>query len=124
MSDTIIFKLLGTAEWAEACRNGVYEGSAADHADGFVHFSAADQVAETAARHFVGQGSLTLLAVDAARLGARLRWEASRGGALFPHLYGALPLDAVLVSRELPVDASASPDELAAAVTAMLDFAG
>src|SRR4051794_7886383 len=98
----IVYKLLPTVEWAQARQDGIYEGSALDRTDGFIHFSAADQVAETAARHFVGPPPLTLLVVDAERFGAELRWEASRGGALFPHLYAALPLDAVLAEGELP----------------------
>jgi len=81
---------------------GLYQGSAVDHRDGFIHFSTAAQVGETAARHFVGQTDLMLVAVDGDALGAALKWEPSRGGALFPHLYGALPVAAVRWARPLP----------------------
>ncbi len=81
--------------WREAARDGVFRGAPIDLADGYIHFSTAAQVAETAARHFAGATDLVLVAVDAAALGDALRWEPSRGGALFPHLYGTLPLSAV-----------------------------
>ena len=70
--------------------------------DGFIHFSTAEQLAETAAKHFAGQTDLVLVAVDGDTLGALLKWEPSRGGALFPHLYAALPITAVRWSRPLP----------------------
>ena len=75
---------------------GAYRGSAVDRQDGFIHFSTAEQAAETAAKWFAGQRDLVLVAVDADALGDKLKWEPSRGGALFPHLYGELPLKAVL----------------------------
>jgi len=104
----VIFKLLATDEWLAARAAGVYDGSAVDKGDGFIHFSGADQVVETAARYFAGQGGLTMLRVDPDLLGDALRWEASRGGALFPHLYGPMPLDAVVAAVALregvPVD--------------------
>lgn len=102
---TLVFKIVSEAEWRAAEQNGVFEGSAVDHADGFIHFSTAEQATETAARHFAGQEGLLLVAVDAEKLGDRLKWEPSRGGALFPHLYGALPLSAVRWTRPLPLDA-------------------
>src|SRR5205085_11690410 len=89
--------------WCEAERAGVFAGAPVDHADGFIHFSTAAQVAETAARHFAGKEDLLLLAVDAAVLGPALRYEPSRGGQLFPHLYGTLPLSAVLDSAPVAV---------------------
>lgn len=88
----MIFKILRAGEWASLRATGQSDGAPVDLADGFVHFSTAEQVAETAARHFAGQDDLMLLAVDADRLGQALTWEASRGGALFPHLYGPLRL--------------------------------
>jgi uncharacterized protein (DUF952 family) len=100
-----IYKILPAAAWSEAQRRGVFTGSAIDIADGFIHFSTARQAAETAAKHFAGQTDLVLLHVDAARLGERLKWEPSRGGALFPHLYGTLALDAVIRADPLPIDA-------------------
>jgi uncharacterized protein (DUF952 family) len=87
--------------WREAERTGVFSGSEVDRRDGFIHFSSAAQVAETAAKHFAGQGDLLLVHVDAATLGNRLKWEPSRGGAHFPHLYG--DLDLTLVTRVDPL---------------------
>jgi uncharacterized protein (DUF952 family) len=101
---TTIYKICREAEWDAAVRAGVYRGSAADLRDGFIHFSTAAQVAETAARHFAGQRDLLIVAVDADALGAALKWEPSRGGALFPHLYGALPVSAALWAKPLPLD--------------------
>ena len=82
-----------------------FTGAPADVADGFIHFSTADQVEETAARHFALQQGLSLVAVSAIDLGDALRWEPSRGGALFPHLYSPLPMQAVLWVRPLPLGA-------------------
>ena len=98
-----IYKICEAALWREAERRGVFEGAAVDLADGFIHFSAADQVAETAVRYFAGKRDLLLIAVDAGLLGAALRWEPSRGGASFPHLYAPLPLAAVRWVRPLPL---------------------
>jgi uncharacterized protein (DUF952 family) len=92
---TIIYKILPAALWREAGHAGFLSGSEVDLQDGFIHFSTAAQVAETAAKHFVGQHDLLLLRVDATELGAHLKWEPSRGGALFPHLYGNLDVKAV-----------------------------
>ena len=91
----MIYKLLLPGEWAELQASGVFRGSPADLADGFVHFSAAGQVRETARKHFAGAPELVLAEVDPARLSGALKWEPARGGALFPHLYAALPLEAV-----------------------------
>jgi uncharacterized protein (DUF952 family) len=99
---TTIYKICERAAWRQAQSAGLYRGSAVDHRDGFIHFSTAAQVAETAAKHFAGQTDLILVAVDGAALGAALKWEPSRGGALFPHLYGALPVAAVHWARPLP----------------------
>jgi uncharacterized protein (DUF952 family) len=101
---TIIFKICRAAEWAEVAREGAFRGSAVDLRDGYIHFSTSAQVAETAARHFAGQIDLVLVAVDAAALGDSLKWEPSRGGALFPHLYGELPATAALWVKPLPLD--------------------
>ena len=99
----VIYKICPASEWREAAgRAGAFAGSAVDRRDGFIHFSTAEQVHETAARHFAGQADLVLVSVDADRLGDRLRWEPSRGGALFPHLYGDLPVQAVLWAKPLP----------------------
>jgi uncharacterized protein (DUF952 family) len=100
-----IYHICRAEEWRRAEASGRYAGSSQDAADGFIHFSTAAQVAESAAKHRAGQSGLVLVAVDPARLGANLRWEASRGGQLFPHLYGALPLEAVLRVAALPLGA-------------------
>lgn len=91
----MIYKLLRRAEWEAFEAAARFEGSAADRADGFIHFSTASQVPETAAKHFAAAGELVLAEVDPARLGSPPKWEPSRGGRLFPHLYAALPLSAV-----------------------------
>jgi uncharacterized protein (DUF952 family) len=90
-----IYKICPASAWREAERQGVYRGSADDISDGFIHFSLASQVAETAKKHFFGQTGLFLIAVDADALGDELRWEPSRNDELFPHLYGELDLGAV-----------------------------
>ena len=100
-----IYKICDSALWREAERAGVFSGAPVDHADGFIHFSTAAQVAETAARHFAGKDDLLLVAVDAAALGEVLRYEPSRGGQLFPHLYGSLPLSVVRWVKALPLGA-------------------
>jgi uncharacterized protein (DUF952 family) len=100
---TLIFKIVGAQEWRAAEAAGVFEGSAVDRADGFIHFSGADQVAETAAKWFSGRAELILVAVNAEALGDSLRWEASRGGALFPHLFVPLLISAVQWRRPLPL---------------------
>jgi uncharacterized protein (DUF952 family) len=100
----IVYKLVDRTEWQLAEVFGSFSGSAVDVQDGFIHFSTAAQVRETAARHFAGQADLLLVAVDAAILGEALRWEPSRGGALFPHLYAPLPLAAVRSVAPLGLD--------------------
>ena len=102
-SSMIVYKIVATEEWAEAEAAGAFAGAAVDRADGFIHFSTAEQARETAAKWFAGLGDLTLAAVDAEALGDDLRWEPSRGGALFPHLYAALPMSAVVWSRPVPL---------------------
>lgn len=99
-----IYKILGAVQWREARARGVFEGAGIDLADGYIHFSTAAQVRETAARHFAGRDDLVLLTVDPARLPTGvLHWEPSRGGELFPHLYAALDLDCVLRTDALPL---------------------
>lgn len=99
---TTIYKICPQALWQDAERTGVFHGMPVDHGDGFIHFSTAGQVAETARRHFAGQDGLLLVAVDDQALDGALKWEPSRGGALFPHLYGPLPLTAVTRVVPLP----------------------
>lgn len=91
-----VYKILTEAAFREAERKGHFAGSADDLRDGFIHLSAAHQLEGTLAKHFAGQDALVLLGIDAVRLGPDLRWEPSRGGALFPHLYAPLDLAAVL----------------------------
>jgi uncharacterized protein (DUF952 family) len=87
----LIYHMCPFEVWATALAAGTYSGTAQDQADGFIHFSTRAQIAESAKKHRAGQDGLVLVAVDIERLGDRLKWEAARGGDLFPHLYG--PLD-------------------------------
>ncbi len=103
--DQVIFKICPAAAWSEAAATGAYTGSTDDKRDGYIHFSTADQVAGTLSKHFSGRTDLVLLAVPVAALAGDLRYEESRGGALFPHLYAALPAAAVLWQAPLPLDA-------------------
>ena len=103
MTSRTIYKICPAEEWAEAERTGTFAGSPIDLADGFIHFSTAAQAVETARRHFAGQDGLVLVAVDADALGAELKWEPSRGGDLFPHLYGPLPASAAISVSPLPL---------------------
>jgi uncharacterized protein (DUF952 family) len=100
----LIYKICTASEWRDAERDGRYRGSAVDLKDGFIHFSTAEQAAETAAKWFAGQRDLVLVAVDGDALGNALKWEPSRGGALFPHLYGELAVKTVLRVDALPLD--------------------
>jgi uncharacterized protein (DUF952 family) len=99
-----LYKICPASLWHQAEREGVFRGSAVDLRDGFIHFSTAQQVAETAARHFAGQRDLVLVRVDAAGLGDKLKWETARAAALFPHLYGDLDLATVTQVDPLPLD--------------------
>ncbi len=106
---TLIYKILSRAEWEAAEAAGEFKGSAVDHADGFIHLSGADQAQETAAKYFVGQADLVLLGVEAEALGEALKWEASRGGALFPHLYRPLLAGEVVTQQSLELDDDGVP---------------
>jgi uncharacterized protein (DUF952 family) len=103
-----IYKIVGREEWRAAEAAGVFEGSAVDLADGYIHFSEAGQLRETARKHFAGREDLLLVTIDADRLDPQPVWEPSRGGALFPHLYGPLPVSAAVDARPLVVDTEAS----------------
>ncbi len=98
-----IYKILGAEEWRRAEAAGLFVGSEVDRHDGYIHFSDAGQAAETAAKWFAGRRDLVLAAVDAETLGGALKWEPSRGGLLFPHLYGDLPVSAVAWIKPLPL---------------------
>jgi uncharacterized protein (DUF952 family) len=102
---TAIYKILPEAMWRDAQRSGVFYGSEVDLRDGYIHFSTAEQAAETAAKHFAGQRDLVLLTVDEDVLGDALKWEPSRGGALFPHLYAPLEIKHVRRAEPLPLGA-------------------
>lgn len=101
----MIYKVLRTPEWHALQAAGQTTGAPVDVADGFVHFSTRDQLAETLSKHFNGVEGLELLALDPTQLGDALKWEPSRGGALFPHLYGPLRLTDVIWHAPLPVQA-------------------
>jgi uncharacterized protein (DUF952 family) len=100
----LIYKILTDDLWRQARARGSLLGTPVDLADGFIHFSTAAQVRETAARHFKGLADLVLLGVDPESLGDALKWEPSRGGDLFPHLYVPLPVTAVKTERALELD--------------------
>ncbi|NQU56020.1 MAG: DUF952 domain-containing protein [Rhodospirillales bacterium] len=103
MSEMLIFHMCKRRDWQAAQNSGRYQGSGDDLADGFMHFSNAQQVAQSAARHRAGVEDLLLLAVAADALGGALKWESSRGGQLFPHLYGPLDVAKVISASELPL---------------------
>ena len=109
------YKILRAPEWEAFAARGRFAGSPVDLADGYVHLSTAEQVEQTAAKHFAGEDGLVLLTLDKTRLDPALKWEPSRGGALFPHLYGPLPLAPVRWVRPLPLTQGgehAFPDDL------------
>jgi uncharacterized protein (DUF952 family) len=99
---TQIYKIISRDSWQAAVAKGRFFGATIDLTDGYIHFSTADQAEETAARHFVGQSDLLLVAFNADAMGEKLRWEASRGGALFPHLYDSLDPALALWALPLP----------------------
>ena len=110
-----IYKIVIVDEWRKAEEAGFFDGSAIDVRDGFIHFSAAHQVRGTAERYFRGQKGLLLVAVDTAALGGALKWEKSRGGEDFPHLYGALPMSAIVSTTPMTLGSDEQhlfPDEI------------
>lgn len=104
-----IYKIVSRQQWADATVAGFFNGSRVDLADGYIHFSTAAQVDETARRHFVGVQDLLLVAVPVEALGDAIKWEPSRGGDLFPHLYGSLPVALALWVTLVPADATGNP---------------
>ncbi len=110
----LVYKIFRAPEWADLQAKGTSRGAPIDVEDGFIHFSTASQAAETAAKHFTREDGLQLLALEAETLGAELKWEVSRGGALFPHLYRDLSLGDILWHRPLPLrdDAHVFPEEM------------
>jgi uncharacterized protein (DUF952 family) len=109
VDQTLIYHMCLREEWETAVRSGSYGGSSQDRADGFIHFSTAEQLPESARKHRMGQPGLVLLAVDPQLLGEALRWEPSRRGPLFPHLYGVLPVSAVRSVYDIPLDSEGVP---------------
>lgn len=103
VASSLVYKIVAAAEWRAAEHDGVFHGAPVDIGDGYIHLSTAAQIRETAARHFSGQADLLLVAFDAATFGPALKWEPSRGGALFPHLYGTLDPRAVCWVKPLPL---------------------
>ncbi len=101
-----VFKIVHASEWAAAQTRGDFSGSEKDCADGFLHFSTAEQIPGTLARYYADADDLVLVAVDAAALGDALKYEVSRDGALFPHLYALLPLSAVIWAKPIARDAA------------------
>ena len=97
----LIFKIVHAREWRDAERIGEYCGSDKDHADGYLHFSSAEQLVDTLAKYYTGHSNLVLVAVDSEEFGSELKFEKSRSGALFAHLYGALPVIAVKWTKSL-----------------------
>jgi uncharacterized protein (DUF952 family) len=111
----VLYKIMSRQDWETALANGSYEGSEVDRRDGFIHLSAAHQVRATAQKHFSGQSGLLLVSVTEEALGQSLKWEVARGGELFPHIYGVLPLNAVSEVMPLPLVQGAHqfPDRIA-----------
>jgi uncharacterized protein (DUF952 family) len=101
MPDPIAYKILSAGELKQLRQDGVFHGSPADLADGYIHLSCASQLAETLDKYYVGINGLMLAAVDLSKLGGTVRWEPARGGQLFPHIYGPLPIKAVVSSGTL-----------------------
>lgn len=105
----MIFKIASRDAWSSACKIGQFTGSPDDHRDGFIHLSGPSQVQATAERHFKGKTDLVLIAFDETALGDMLKWEPSRGGDLFPHVYGLLPTALALWCKPLASDADGVP---------------
>ena len=106
---SVIYKICSKSLWDEAEARGEFTGAGIDLADGYIHFSTAKQTPETARLHFSGKRDLVIVAVDTGPLGEALKWEASRGGQLFPHLYASLPITAVRWVKPLPLDEGGAP---------------
>ena len=106
----LIYKIATGDQWRSARSSGRFEGAPIDLADGFIHFSTEGQTRETAARHFAGQTDLVVAALDADALGDRLKWEPSRGGQLFPHLYRPFAMTEVVWAKPLPADPAGMHD--------------
>jgi len=121
MDDKVVYKLLDREAWARAEERGRYDGAPVDRADGYIHLSTGAQVVETARRHFAGLTGLTLVGFDVAALGDALRWEPSRGGDLFPHLYGPLPAMAAVGAADVATAGTPDAEAIADAVRTTLE---
>lgn len=111
-----VYKICGRTEWQAACAQGTYAGSTDDARDGFIHLSTAEQLAGTLEKHFAGQDDLLLIAFDTRTLEPALKWEPSRGGALFPHAYAPLQVTDAISAKPIPRDESGRhvlPEEVA-----------
>ena len=106
---TLVYKIMTAEEWQAAVGKGRFEGSAIDLADGYIHLSTAAQAQETAFKHFHGQADLVLVTLDVDAL-SPIKWEPSRGGALFPHLYGPLDTTLALGVKALPLGSDGAPE--------------
>ena len=104
-----VYKVAPRGAWNAACRAGIYEGSPDDRRDGHIHLSTREQLASTLAKHFRGQDDLVLIQFETRALGEALRWEISRGGQLFPHLYAALPMRQAIAIRALQLSDDGIP---------------
>jgi len=107
---TRVYKIVSRTEWKAAVAEGVFQGAGIDHKDGYIHLSTAAQASDTARLHFAGRDDLVLIELETDGLGDALKWEPSRGGALFPHLYEPLRTDAALSVRSLSLNAAGWPD--------------
>lgn len=105
----VAYKVVDRDEWDAAVAAGAYAGSEVDRADGYIHMSTRAQLPETARKHYADRRDLVLVTVELSGLGEALKWEASRGGDLFPHLYAALPATTAVTARSLSVDADGTP---------------
>lgn len=105
----LVYKIVGRTAWDEACAEGSFKGSSDDVRDGFIHLSSAEQVSATLAKHFKGKSDLLLIMFDVVELGDQLAWERSRGGELFPHLYGQLSTAHAVSTNAIPVGADGTP---------------
>jgi uncharacterized protein (DUF952 family) len=104
MTELFVYKILTKDQFARMKADGIFHGAPVDLKDGYIHLSGRDQAAETAAKHFAGLDELVMLMIDLAPFGDAIKWEESRGGALFPHLYGDLPMSAVAGKVVLRLD--------------------
>jgi uncharacterized protein (DUF952 family) len=103
VASRVVYKILPASAWRQAVETGLFQGAGIDRRDGYIHLSSASQAQETAARHFSGRADLVLVAIDSGRLGNALKWEASRGGALFPHLYDMIDPAKAMWAKPLPL---------------------